>query len=117
VHYQLGVSPDLGRRRLSVVPQVPSDQHRVAGRHIRLGSGAVDVLATRSARRLRTVVRQTGRWRLAVGAVLPRGAEVRSVRVDGRPAGYRVQTTARGRVLVADGGARRGTTHLVVRLR
>jgi hypothetical protein len=117
VHYQLGVSPDLGRRRLSVVPQVPSDQHRVAGRHIRLGSGAVEVRATRSARRLNTVVRQTGRWRLVVGAVLPPGAEVRSVRVDGRPAGFRVQTTARGRVLVADGGARRGTTHLVVRLR
>ncbi|MCW2848318.1 MAG: hypothetical protein JWR90_2292 [Marmoricola sp.] len=117
VHYQLGVSPDLGRDRVSVVPQVPAGQHRVSGRHVRLGSGAVDVRATSTAHRLRTVVVQTGRWRLRIGAVLPPGARVRSVRLDGRAADYRTLSTARGRVVVADGGARAGTTDLVVRLR
>lgn len=117
VHYQLGVSPDLGRNRLSVVPQVPTDQRRVSGGHIRLGSGAVDVEATRSADRLRTVVGQSGRWRLTIGAVLPPGKRVRSVRLDGRVCDFHTLSTARGRVLVTDGGNRAGTTDLVVRLR
>ena len=43
VHQQLGVSPDLGRGQLTVVPQVPDGQSRVAGSNIRLGGGSVDV--------------------------------------------------------------------------
>jgi hypothetical protein len=116
VHYQLGVSPDLGRDRVSVVPQVPEGQSRVSGTQVRLGSGSVDVTATRSARVLRTVVRQTGRWDLAIGAVLPKGARVSGVRLDGRKVAYRVTTSARGRQVVVGGGDRRGTTDLVVRL-
>ena len=117
VHYQLGVSPDLGRNRLSVVPQVPTGQGHVSGRHIRLGSGAVDVSATRGAKQLRTVVHQSRRWHLDIGARMPAGSRVESVRVDGRRVAYSVLSTARGRVLVADGGASTGTTRLVVRLR
>ena len=117
VHYQLGVSPDLGRNRLSVVPQVPTGQGRVSGRHIRLGSGAVDVSATRGAKQLRTDVRQSKRWRLTIGARMPAGSRVDSVRVDGHRAVYRVLSTARGRVLVTSGGRGVGATELVVRLR
>ncbi len=117
VHYQLGVSPDLGRNSVRVVPQVPSGQTHVAGRNIRLGSGAVDVQATSSQNRLRTVVRQSERWQLDIGAVVPPGKKVSSVQLDGRPADYRIQTTARGQVLVADGGNRPGVSYLVVRLR
>ena len=47
MHHQLGVSPDLGRDQLSVVPQVPDGQTRVAGSNIRLGDGSVDVTAER----------------------------------------------------------------------
>ena len=36
VHQQLGVRPDMGRRRLEVTPQVPGGQSRVAGSNIRL---------------------------------------------------------------------------------
>ena len=39
VHQQLGVRPDLGRGRLEVVPQLPSDAP-IAGRDIRLGDAA-----------------------------------------------------------------------------
>ncbi|HEV7907158.1 MAG TPA: hypothetical protein VGP03_03370, partial [Pseudonocardiaceae bacterium] len=117
VHYQLGVSPDLGRNKLSVVPQVPAGQKKVSGRHIRLGSGVVGVSASRTENRLRTVVRQSGRWQLRIGAVLPPGARVASVLVDGHAAGHRILDTARGRLVVADGGHGLGTTELVVRLR
>jgi hypothetical protein len=100
-----------------VVPQVPADQEKVSGRHIRLGSGVVGVSASRSENRLRTVVRQSGRWQLRIGAVLPPGARVASLLVDGHAAGHRILHTARGRLVVADGGHRVGTTELVVRLR
>ena len=66
---------------------------------------------------LRTVVRQSDRWRLRIGAVLPAGARVQSVRLDGKAYGYRLVDTARGRTVVADGGSERGTSELVVRLR
>ena len=63
VHYQLGVSPDLGRGRVSVVPQVPSGQSSVSGRQVRLGSGWVDVSA--SAEREGAAVRRTAERALA----------------------------------------------------
>ena len=54
VHYQLGVSPDAGRDRFTVVPQIPSGQYKVAGRDIRIGRGLVNVTATRGNGRLVT---------------------------------------------------------------
>ena len=47
VHQQLGVRPDLGRRRLAVVPQLPPGQRRMTGGSIRMGDGATDVTVTR----------------------------------------------------------------------
>ena len=117
VHYQLGVSPDAGRRRITVVPQVPSGQTRVVGRNIRVGGGAVGVTASRANGRLVTVVGQNRRYRLTIGALLPRGSQVRSVRVDGHPAPFRVVGTARGRQVRVDGGSGLGRTRLVVTLR
>jgi len=79
VHQQLGVDPDLGHGKLSVVPQVPAGQNRVAGSDIRLGGGAVDVSATVLGRTIRVEV--TGRLSaaLTLGAVLPMGAMVAAV--------------------------------------
>ena len=48
VHQWLGVSPDLGRGRVAVVPQIPAGQPSASGRDIRLGSGSIDVSASRS---------------------------------------------------------------------
>jgi hypothetical protein len=41
----LGVRPDLGRRVLEVVPQVPPDSPEISGENIRLGNGSVAVSA------------------------------------------------------------------------
>jgi hypothetical protein len=117
VHFQLGVSPDIGNGRLRVVPQVPNGQQRVAGRNIRLGDGALAVRATRSDGRLRTVVRQTRAWDLTIGAVLPRGARVARVRLDGEDVAYDVVRTPRGRLVLVDAGDDVGRSRLVVRLR
>ena len=117
VHFQLGVSPDMGRHRFVVVPQVPDGQSRVSGDNIRLGKGTIAVAATRSSSRLTTTVRQSSSDRLTIGALLPAGASVKSVSLDGYPATYDVVQTARGKQVRVDAGAHKGTSNLVVKLR
>ena len=98
VHQQLGVSPDLGNGRLSIVPQVPDGQPSVSGRSIRVGNGSVDVTAQVDGRTLRTVVRagNLAGVALTIGAVLPDGASVAAVTLNGQPVAYEVVQTARG---------------------
>src|SRR3954454_2416580 len=73
VHQQLGVDPDLGHGRLTVVPQLPPGQRRVAGSDIRIGSGgsggALDVTATRDGRTIRVEMATTVRCGLTLGTV------------------------------------------------
>jgi hypothetical protein len=115
VHQQLGVRPDLGRGRLTVVPQLPSAAP-IAGANIRLGDGRLDLVrAWRDGRRYSTSVRagHVPARRLIIGHTLPRGASIRSVTLDGRKTGYRVRRTNRGvEVTVA---TRPGTHTLEVR--
>jgi hypothetical protein len=113
VHQQLGVRPDLGRGRLEVVPQVPSEAP-IAGRDIRLGDhGSVDVAARRGGDRYRTRVRVDGR-RLArwIGHTLPAGAVVRRVTLDGERVAYETRVTNRGLEVVAR--AHGGGSHTLV---
>ena len=112
----LGVAPDLGRGRLAVVPELPPGQSRVAGHDIQLGAGSLDVAVSRSGRTLRVAVGGRVGAELTLGAVLPAGAGVAGVRLDGRAVAYRVDRTARGAALtVAAGHA--GTHLLVIELR
>jgi hypothetical protein len=118
VHQQLGVSPDMGRRRLEVVPQVPAGQSRVAARHIRVGAGAIDVSAETGDGSLRTTVtRSTAGSALLIGQVLPAGAEVATVTLDGRPVAATTRQTARGTEVIADAGSHGGTSALIITLR
>jgi hypothetical protein len=100
VHQWLGVSPDLGRAALAVVPQVPDGQTTVAGRSIRLGAGTVAVRATHDGNRYTTVVdvdRRAGAGVVTLGHTLPRGSRPATVRLDGRVVHhYRTSTTNRG---------------------
>jgi hypothetical protein len=116
VHQQLGVSPDMGRGRLQVVPQVPPGQSRVSARNIRVGTAAIDVTAQSSNGFLRTEVVRGKGMALLIGQVLPAGAQVKSVTLDGRPAAFTVRQTARGNEVVADAGSRSGTAELVITL-
>jgi hypothetical protein len=117
VAQQLGVAPDMGRGRLEIVPQVPPGQPRVAARNIRLGRGAVDVSAAASATSLRTEVtsRMPG-TSLLIGQVLPVGAKVTSVTLDGKRVAYQIRQTARGSEVVADAGSRGGGSVLAISL-
>jgi hypothetical protein len=116
VHHQLGVSPDLGRNELSVVPQVPDGQSQVAGGNIRLGAGAIDVAAQRTASTLTTTVTRHLTAKLLIGHVLPTGATVSSVTLNGTPTSYDVRATARGNEVVVNAGTGTGTSTLVITL-
>ena len=101
VSQQLGVRPFLGQSALQVVPQVPSDQPRVAGDHIRLGtgSGSIDVLAARAGKRYTTTLtlHHLQLQSVQIGQTLPAGSKPASVRLDGRPAqNVQVRDTNRG---------------------
>jgi hypothetical protein len=105
VHQQLGVRPDLGRRRLEVTPQLPPYERRIAGRAIRLGDGSVDVVATRSST---TVNARVELKRLTLGVTLPHGASIKRVLLDGRRVPGRLRETNRGLEVLArvSGGGR-----------
>ncbi|HEY0450883.1 hypothetical protein [Actinophytocola sp.] len=97
VHQQLGVSPDLGNGKLSVIPQLPDGQPRIAGSDIQLARGSVDVAATRDGDTLLTEVHlHDVRADLTVGAVLPAGKQVSKVTYNGRQVHYDVVQTTRG---------------------
>jgi hypothetical protein len=115
VHQQLGVRPDLGRGRLTIVPQPPSAAP-IAGRDIRLGDGRLDLVrASRAGRRYATDVeaRHVPADRLWIGHTLPRDATVRSVELDGHRVDWGERLTNRGlEVTVA---ATRGDHEVVVK--
>jgi hypothetical protein len=117
VHQQLGVRPDLGRRRLEVTPQVPPGQEDVAGDNIRLADGAIDVEASQSGNRYLTSVRaRVGLRRLVLGHTVPAGTAIDRVTLDGKRSRYRIRPTNRGlEVLVAAKPS--GSHTLVVRAR
>jgi hypothetical protein len=100
VHQWLGVRPDLGNRRIEVVPQVPQGQTTVQGRDIRLGGGSADVRATHVGDAYRTridVGKGVGAHRVVIGHTLPAGARPATVVLDGRRVhDYRVRATNRG---------------------
>ncbi len=115
VHQQLGVAPDLGNGRLAVVPQLPAGQTSASGSKIRVGSGHVAVSASLVGQRLRTTARLEGvSADLTVGAVLPSGASVSSVTLNGEPVPYSVVPTARGDEVRVNGRA--GRNDLVITL-
>ena len=115
VHQQLGVRPDMGRDALEVVPQLPSSSP-IAGRDIRVGKGSVDVSASRDGKRYRTEIDADVHLKtLRIGHTLPRGSQVRSVKLDGRRADWDARTTNRGLEVTVQAG--HGDHELVVEAR
>ncbi len=117
VHHQLGISPDLGRDALAVVPQIPDGQSRVAATNVRLGPGSVDVTALRSRSTLTTTVNRHLTADLLIGHVLPDGAGVTKATLDGKVTKYDVRSTARGQEVVVQAPTGSGTSTLVVTYR
>jgi hypothetical protein len=99
VHQQLGVRPDMGRGVLEVVPQVPPYENRIAGRNIRLGSGAAKLVRARHDGNRYVTVVNTGSApvkQLLIGHTLPRGSRVAAVYLDGKHRNAKSRETNRG---------------------
>ena len=117
VHQWLGVSPDMGRGRVAVVPQIPRGQTRISGREIRLGSRSVDVSARRQGSTYTTTVSRDGRVGLRIGTVLPRGARIATATLDGRRVRPALVPTTRGLEAVVKARGGRGVATLIVTIR
>ena len=97
---------------------MPDGQPSVAGRNIRLGSGALaGVLAARDGKSYRTTV-DTGSApvrELTIGHTLPRGSRPASVTLDGRRARYKQERTNRGEEILVETGPGRHTLVVTAR--
>jgi hypothetical protein len=117
VHQWLGVSPDLGRDRVSVVPQVPASERTISGRNIRLGGSSIDVEASHQGRGYATIVTRRAPVRMTIGAVLPADAEIAVIALDGEPVRANVVQTARGLEVRVAVPAGTGESRLGIRIR
>jgi hypothetical protein len=114
INQWLGVSPDLGRGRLAVVPQLPAGQTRASANTIKLGSSSIDVAAQQQGATYTTTVTRHGRMHLRIGAVLPDGATVASATLNGSPVKPKLVKTTRGLEAVVSAKPGQRTATLVI---
>jgi hypothetical protein len=114
IHHWLGVSPDLGRNRVSVVPQLPESETKASANTVKLGPIAIDVAAERLGSTYTTRVTRHGRVDLRIGAVLPDGATVTSATLNGSPVKPKLVQTTRGLAAVISAKPDQRTATLVI---
>jgi hypothetical protein len=114
IHHWLGVSPDLGRNRVSVVPQLPESETKASANTVKLGLIAIDVAAERQGSTYTTRVTRHGRVDLRIGAVLPDGATVTSATLNGSPVKPKLVQTTRGLEAVISAKPDQRTATLVI---
>jgi hypothetical protein len=92
----LGVTPDVPRHAVAVVPEVPASWPSLSVSNLRVGSGSLAVTASHRAGAYRTQVSGAGGLSLTLGTVLPAGAKPASVTLNGKPVHYQQVATTRG---------------------
>jgi hypothetical protein len=117
IHHWLGVSPDLGRNRVSVVPQLPESETKASANTVKLGLVAIDVAAERQGSTYTTRVTRHGRVDLRIGAVLPDGTTVTSATLNGSPVKPKLVQTTRGLEAVISAKPEQRTATLVITIR
>ena len=116
IHQWLGVSPDIGRGRVSVVPQLPESETKASVNTVKLGLIAIDVAAERQGSTYTTTVSRHGRVDLRIGAVLPDGATVTSATLNGSPVKPKLVQTTRGLEAVVSAQPEQRTATLVINI-
>lgn len=115
IHQSLGVSPELGRGRVAVVPQLPAGQSKASADTVKLGPLAIDVAAEHQGSTYTTkVTRPRGSIDVRIGAVLPDGAKVASAKLNGSPAKLKLVKTTRGLEAVTKAKPGQRTSTLVI---
>jgi hypothetical protein len=116
LHQWLGVSPDLGRDRVAVVPQLPAGQTKASADSVKLGAFTIDVAATHQGSAYTTTVTRHGRTNLRIGAVLPDGATIASATLNGSPVKPKLVRTTRGLEATVAARAGQRTATLVINI-
>jgi hypothetical protein len=96
IHQWLGVSPDMGRGKVSVVAQVPAGQTTIAGKKIRVGTSSIDVSSAHRGSSYATIVNRHARMKLTIGIVLPAGSQIQIAALNGQPVTPKLVRTTRG---------------------
>ena len=112
----LGVSPDLGRGQLAVVPQLPAGQAKASVNTVKLGLSSIDVTAEHQGSTYTTTVTRHGRMDLRIGAVLPDGATVASATLNGSPVTPKLVKTTRGLEAIVTARPGQRTATLVINI-
>ncbi|PTX58867.1 hypothetical protein C8P63_11449 [Melghirimyces profundicolus] len=103
IHHFLGVRPDAPAREVAVLPDIPDSWPGLSVRKLRVGKAEMAVSAEKSNGRYLTRVEEApAGWKMTLGHVLPAGAEVKTVKLNGREADYVVNETSRGREVTVD---------------
>jgi hypothetical protein len=97
IYHFLGVRPNVPEDTLTVMPDVPESWPGLSVSNLRVGDGTVEAAAEVDGNRYTTFVDAPGEWTLVIGHVLPDGAQVESVTLDGAPVPYSIVDTPRGR--------------------
>ncbi len=88
VNQILGVTPLMQDERVNVVPQLPPGWDAASVENLRVGAGSIDVSAARDGMVYTTRVSATFDIAMTIGQVLPLGADVESVWVNGEAAAF-----------------------------
>ena len=116
IHQWLGVSPDLGRGRVAVVPQLPTGQPKASANSVKLGALTIDVAAAHQGSSYTTTVTRHGRVDLRIGTVLPDGATIASATLNGSPVKPKLVKTTRGLEATVSAKAGQRTAMLVINI-
>jgi hypothetical protein len=116
IHQWLGVSPDIGRDRVAVVPQLPAGQTKASADRVKLGALAIDVAAAQEGSTYTTTVTRHGSVNLRIGAVLPDGATVASATLNGSPVKLKLVQTTRGQEATVLARPEQRTATLVINI-
>lgn len=100
--YIFGIQPDAPRKQLRILPHVPSGWPRLALRRLRVGHETVDVLIERTANTFTLQVEGAAGWRLTLGCVLPDGAQVKRMKLDGQDADPHEAISTRGEMVYVE---------------
>jgi hypothetical protein len=96
VHDLLGVTPDVPRRSVAVVPEVPASWPGLSVRDLRVGGQALGEDASHAGNTYRTAVTGAHGLALTIGTVVPAGSSVATVTLNGHPVHYQVTAGHRG---------------------
>jgi hypothetical protein len=92
----LGIVPNMPRRALKVVPQIPPAWPGLAVRDLRVGNGTISVSAAREDQLYTTTVEAMPGYDLLIGHTLLAEQAVLSVELDDIPVSYLITNTLRG---------------------